>query len=56
VEFDESNVALHRRYFRLLHHLEDTLGHRIDLLTLNGLMNPYLRERVLRERIPIYGD
>ena len=56
VEFDKSNVALHRRYFRLLHHLEDTLGHKIDLLTLNGLKNRYLRERVLRERIPVYGE
>jgi uncharacterized protein len=56
VEFDEPKVALHRRYFRLLHHLEDTLGHKVDLLTLDGLKNPYFRERVLRERIPIYGE
>jgi predicted nucleotidyltransferase len=55
VEFDSPNNALHRRYFRLLHHLEDTLGRTIDLLTPNGLKNPYIRDRILQERIPIYG-
>ena len=55
VEFDEPSNKLHRRFFQLLHHLEDSLGRKIDLLTLNALKNPYFRERVLRERIRIYG-
>jgi predicted nucleotidyltransferase len=55
VEFNDPARQLHRRYFRLLHYLEDTLGRKVDLLTSGGLKNPYLRRRVLRERVPIYG-
>lgn len=55
VEFDEQGGPLHRRFFRLLHHLEDTLGRKIDLLTRSGLKNPYFRQRVLKERVQIYG-
>ena len=55
VEFAEPSQHLHRRYFRLLHHFEDTLGCRIDLLTPGGLKNPYFRRRVLRERVSVYG-
>jgi len=55
VEFEEPSRQLHRRFFRLLHHLEDTLGRNIDLVTPNGLNNPYFRRRVLKERVPIYG-
>jgi predicted nucleotidyltransferase len=56
VEFHEPKANLHRRYFRLLHHLEDTLERKIDLLTTSSLKNPYFRERVLRERTRIYGE
>lgn len=55
VEFDEPSSGMHRRFFRLLHHLEDSLGCRIDLLTPRALKNPYFRQRVLRERVQIYG-
>ena len=55
VEFAEPSQHVHRRYFRLLHHMEDALGRKIDLLTLGGLRNPYFRRRVLRERVAIYG-
>jgi predicted nucleotidyltransferase len=55
VEFEEPSRQLHRRYFCLLHRLEDTLGRKIDLLTLSSLQNPYFRRRVFRERTPIYG-
>lgn len=55
VEFEDTSNQLHRRFFRLLHHLEDTLGRKVDLLTPSGLKNPYFRRRVLQERIPIYG-
>ena len=43
-----------RRFFGLLHHLEDALGCEVDLLTVNGLRNPYFKRRVLEERVPIY--
>jgi predicted nucleotidyltransferase len=55
VEFEEPERELHRRFFRLLHHLEDTLDRKIDLLTPNSLKNPYFRGRVLTERVRIYG-
>src|SRR5688572_11096418 len=55
VEFKEPSSGLHRRFFRLLHHLEDSLGRKIDLLTLSALRNPYFRKRVLQERIRISG-
>ncbi|MBI2576569.1 nucleotidyltransferase family protein [Candidatus Woesearchaeota archaeon] len=32
--------------------LEDTLGKKVDLVTYNGL-NPYLKERILREEVRI---
>jgi predicted nucleotidyltransferase len=55
VEFEDPPRGVHRRFFRLLHHLEDVLGRRIDLLTPSALKNPYFRRRVLQERVQIYG-
>lgn len=55
VEFEEPDVHLSKRFFGLLHHLEDTLSCEIDLLTVHSLRNPYFRRRVLTERMPIYG-
>ena len=54
VEF--RNPALHsaRRFFGLLHSIQDALGCEVDLLTLGGLRNPYFIRRVLDERVPIY--
>jgi len=54
VEFEEPDRNPAKRFFGLLHHLEDALGCEIDLLTANSLRNPYFRARVLKERIPIY--
>src|SRR5919106_5329780 len=55
VEFEESDVDPSKRFFGLLHHLEDSLGCEVDLLTVSSLRNPYLRRRVLKERMNIYG-
>jgi len=55
VEFSEPAEALSKRFFGLLHHLEDMLGCKIDLVTADGLANPYFRKRVLSERKSIYG-
>jgi hypothetical protein len=55
VEFEEPDPQLTRRFFGLLHHLEDALGCEVDLLTVRGLKNPYFRRRVLKERVNIYG-
>lgn len=54
VEFADPDRSLAGRYFGLLHSLEDALGCRVDLLTVNSLKNPYFRDRVLAERVPVY--
>ena len=54
VEFREPEIRPARRFFGLLHHLEDSLGCEVDLLTLGSLRNPYFRKRALGERVPIY--
>ncbi len=55
VEFEAPDSQPAKRFFGLLHRLEDALGREVDLLTFNGLRNPYLRRRVLKERVNIYG-
>ena len=54
VEFNDPSRSPAKRFFGLLHHLEDALGCEVDLLTVNGLKNPYFKRRVLEERVPIY--
>ena len=54
VEFEAPDRMLSKRYFGLLHYLEDTLGCDVDLLTINSLKNPYLRRSALSHRITIY--
>lgn len=55
VEFEEPGLHPSKRFFGLLHHLEDALGCEVDLLTVSSLSNPYFRRRVLKERMNIYG-
>ena len=54
VEFKEPDQKLSKRYFGLLHYLEDALGCEVDLLTVGSLRNPYFRKRVLDERVVLY--
>jgi predicted nucleotidyltransferase len=54
VEFHDPARRPARRFFGLLHRLEDTLRCKIDLLTLDSLSNPYFRRRVLEEKVPVY--
>jgi len=54
VEFEEPDLHLSKRFFGLLHYLEDALGREIDLLTMNSLKNPFFRQRVLKEKVNIY--
>jgi hypothetical protein len=54
VEFQNPDHNPAKRFFGLLHRLEDQLGCRVDLLTLDSLRNPYFRKRVLKERMPLY--
>ncbi|MFO7901731.1 MAG: nucleotidyltransferase family protein [Pirellulaceae bacterium] len=55
VEFEEPDLHPSKRFFGLLHYLEDALGCEVDLLTVTGLRNSYFRRRVLKERMNIYG-
>ena len=54
VEFSKPDHQLAKRFFGLLHQLEDTLGCEVDLLTMGSLRNPYFKAQVLSERVPIY--
>jgi len=54
VEFRDPEDRPAKRFFGLLHSLEDSLGCPVDLLTLDSLRNPYFRARVLKERTPLY--
>jgi hypothetical protein len=56
VEFREPDHNPARRFFGLLHQLEDALGCEIDLLSAGSLRNPYFKARVLKERVPVYGE
>jgi predicted nucleotidyltransferase len=54
VQFHRPDDRPAKRFFGLLHSLEDSLGCKVDLLTLDGLRNPHFRKRVLEERVPLY--
>ena len=54
VEFRDSDQKPSKRFFGLLHYLEDVLKCEVDMLTIAGLRNPYFRRSVLRERVNIY--
>jgi predicted nucleotidyltransferase len=54
VEFMDTGRTPARRFFGLLHRLEDVLACGVDLPTVDGLRNPYFRRRVLEERVPVY--
>jgi len=54
VEFSEPDLHPAKRFFGLLHQLEDITGCKIDLLTMNSLRNPYFKTHILSERFPIY--
>jgi hypothetical protein len=54
VEFGDPQQSPAKRFFGLLHYLEDSLGCTVDLLTFAGLRNPYFRKRVEREKFVIY--
>lgn len=54
VEFAEPDQSPAKRFFGLLHQLEDTLGCQVDLITANSLRNPYFKAHIQTERVPIY--
>jgi len=56
VEFVAPDRNPSKRFFGLLHRLEDALGCKIDLLTIDSLRNPYFKARILNERVPVYEE
>jgi len=54
VEFIDPARSPAKRFFGLLHRLEDSLGCDVDLLTVDSLRNPYFKTRVLNEKVSIY--
>jgi predicted nucleotidyltransferase len=54
VEFEEPVDHPAKRFFGFLHRLEDHLQCKVDLLTPTGLRNPYVKQRIFEERVPIY--
>jgi len=56
VEFSDPDRSPAKRFFGLLHRLEDLLGCRVDLLTPGGLRNPYFKARALSERVAVYEE
>lgn len=56
VEFDEATPAQYAQtYFALKEGLEAVLGRPVDLVTLAGLTNPFLRRRIDAERRILYA-
>lgn len=54
VEFKDPADHPAKRFFGLLHRLEDRFHCKIDLLTPSGLRNPYVQKRIFAERVLIY--
>jgi hypothetical protein len=54
VEFRDPKTKPAKRFFGLLHSLEDALSCHVDLLTSGSLRNPYFKKRILAERKPVY--
>lgn len=52
---DAPRAGLNDRYFKLIHDLEDLLGHRVDLLEIQTVQNPYLLDEIEETRIPLYA-
>jgi len=56
VEFEDVPPAAYAAaYFALKEGLESLFGRPVDLMTSNGLANPYLSERVAAERQTVYA-
>ena len=57
IEFLEPRRAgISVRFFGFLHEFEDRFHHKVDLLTEKSSQNPFLKEKVDKDRVRIYGD
>ena len=57
IEFSEPRrEKISTRFFGFLHEVEDRFQRKVDLLTERSLKNPYLEEKVNRDRVRVYGS
>ena len=57
IEFTEPRrERISSRFFGFLHDVEDRFHHKVDLLTEKSLRNPFLKEKVNKDRVRIYGS
>ena len=55
VTFKPMEPVIHAKaYFGLVEALESLLGHKVDLLSLRAVRNPYLREAIEKTRETLY--
>jgi predicted nucleotidyltransferase len=50
-----TNAAYADRYFSLKEGLEQLAGRAVDLLTESSIENPYLRRRIMGEKVTLYA-
>ena len=55
VEFEGVDRLFHR-YFELKEQLEKEFGREVDVIQDGAVKNPYVRESLDRNRVPIYGS
>lgn len=55
VDLGEYDAQVHRRFFGLLHDLEDLTSRAVDLLTVNAIENPYFRDEIDATKVLLYG-
>lgn len=55
VDLGEHDPHVHRRFFGLMHDLEELTGRPVDLLTVNSIDNPYFREEIDATKALVYG-
>jgi predicted nucleotidyltransferase len=55
VDLGEYDAHVHRRFFGLLHDLEELTGRPVDLLTVHSVDNPYLRDDIDATKELLYG-
>jgi hypothetical protein len=56
IEFETMNPEDHADlYFSLIEEMEKLLGHRIDLIEMDAVTNPYLRKSFTSSQEPLYA-
>ena len=55
VEFSDGSQVSYLDFLIMQSELEAILGHKVDLVESASLVNPIRRNRILAERVPLYG-